>query len=135
MTFRKTSFLSAGIIVSFMLGASQASAFEKGRLWELDIQSQSGGDKPETSTTWRCMSEDSWLSPPKDLTGAKCTDPQFNREGDVVNWKSQCDVAQGAGQWTFSHGGKAVAGQSTVRTPEGNIVTSLEGKAVDRCTV
>ncbi|HTM81763.1 DUF3617 family protein [Asticcacaulis sp.] len=134
MTLRKAYLLSAGVALFAVMGATQASAYEKGRLWELDVQSQSGANAAETNTTWMCMSDESWLNPPKDLTGAKCSDPQFTREGDVVSWKSQCDAAQGAGQWTFSHGGKAIEGQSTVRTPEGDIVTGLEGKVVDRCT-
>jgi hypothetical protein len=134
MAMRNIHLLGAGVALFTIMGATQASAYEKGRLWELDVQSQSGANAAETNTTWMCMSDDSWLSPPKDLTGAKCSDPQFTREGDVVSWKSQCDAAQGAGQWTFSHGGKVIEGQSTVRTPEGDIVTGLEGKVVDRCT-
>jgi len=133
MTPHRMYLLGAGAILLAAMGANPAAAYEKGQLWELEVQSQSGGKAPDTDTTWMCMSDASWLNPPKKLTGAKCSEPEFTREGDIVSWKSQCDAAQGAGQWTFSRGGKAVEGQSTVRTPDGEIVTELEGKVVDRC--
>ena len=134
MTLRKIHFLSAGVALFAAMTASQSMAYERGRLWELEVQSQAGANAAETNTTWMCMSDKSWLSPPKNLTGAKCSEPEFTRQGDVVTWKSQCDVAQGAGQWTFSHGGKAIEGQSKVRTPEGEIITGVEGKVVDSCS-
>ena len=134
MTLRNMYLLSAAAALFAVMGATEAAAYEKGRLWELEVETQAGDGAPNKNTTWMCMSEDSWLNPPKDLTGGKCSDPEFTRDGDVVSWKSQCDVAQGAGQWTFSHGGKAVEGQSTVRTPEGEVTTGLDGKVVDRCS-
>ncbi|MGA9658019.1 MAG: DUF3617 family protein [Asticcacaulis sp.] len=124
--------LAASLLAS---AAIPATAAEKARQWEVDIQ-KTVGDKPvKEKTTWICMSDRRWANPPKSLTGAQCPDQKFTRDDDVLSWNASCDAAKGTGAMTFSHGDKRVEGKSVIDVNGVRTVTEIEGRAVDRCSL
>ncbi|ESQ85110.1 hypothetical protein AEAC466_05210 [Asticcacaulis sp. AC466] len=121
--------------VSMAVSTYSASAKEDAHLWEIKVSKTAGESEPVVSDNWRCMADSGWANPPAVLTGAQCPDQTFTRERDVLSWSVDCDAAKGQGQWTFSRGDRAVEGKSTIVSDGVTIVTAIDGKTSDKCTL
>jgi hypothetical protein len=121
--------------VSLAVSAYGASAREDAHLWEIEVTQTAGDGEPTVADNWRCMADSGWANPPVALTRAQCPDQTFTRERDVLSWSVDCDAAKGQGQWTFSRGDRAVEGKSTVVSDGVTMVTAIDGKTSDKCTL
>ena len=126
--------VTAACVLAIFAGAPVALAFQAGELWALDVETTMPGGAPQTATSYVCLTAKDWSQPAKALTGARCPNPKFVRQGDSLTFSATCAAGQDQGSWTFSNGGKSVTGETHTTTPQGDITTRLTGQVVDSCT-
>jgi hypothetical protein len=123
--------LSAGGLMT----ASEIAAQNGPQQYEISIDTSVNGAAAENRITYMCMGAAQLNKPVEKLTGPRCPNQAFQRSGDSLSWTAQCAAAQGEGRITFSGDGKTFSGESTVTVGGKTTKTTIQGTAIEGCSL